>query len=170
MEDMHYCTSCGTELVMKEHADGGPVPFCPACGKYRHPGFSTAVIMIVQDPSRSRILLIRQYGRPHYILVAGYIERGEDAEDAVVREIREELGVKTAAYRFLRSRYFPPTNTLMLNYSVVLETDELRPNGEIDDYAWFSFAEAGRQIRPGSLAEAFLRGYLDGGQYTWPVF
>lgn len=49
--------------------------------------------MIVLDEVQENILLIQQYGRPDYILTAGYINQGEAAEQTVAREIMEELGL-----------------------------------------------------------------------------
>ena len=66
---------------------------------------------------------------------------------------------------FNRSRYFEPTETLMLNYTAVVKDTELHTNAEIDSYAWFSKEEAREKIAHGSLAEIFLNGYLDG---TYP--
>ena len=124
--------------------------------------FNTAVSMIVMNQARDKILLIKQYGRDRYILVAGYVNKGEDAEDAVCREIKEELGLQVTGYRFNRSHYFKPSNTLMLNFTVIVEGEETHPNREIDSYSWFPVSEAKEQIYKGSLAEKFLLGYLDG--------
>ena len=166
---MTHCMQCGAPLVMKKHPqEERDIPFCESCGEYRFPLFNTAVSMIVLNPAHDRILLIKQYGKPFYILVAGYVNQGEDAEDTVVREIAEELGVDVADYRFNHSHYFPPTNTLMLNYTVTLAADELSTNWEIDDCTWFTFSDAEKSIKPGSLAKAFLHGYLNGGDYVWP--
>ena len=82
-----YCTECGTLLVEKELEGEGLVPYCEKCGQYRFPLYNVAVSMIVIDESTGKILLIQQYGRPVYILVAGYVNRGEKLEDAAVREI-----------------------------------------------------------------------------------
>ena len=166
---MAYCSECGTELIMKEHPTEGTVPFCTQCGKYKWPGFNTAVSMVVMDHTREHVLLIRQYGRPFYVLVAGYVNRGEDAEVAVAREIREEIGAEVAEIRFNHSRYFPPSNTLMLNFTAVLRAEDIKINEEVDDYKWFTIEEARKNIKPGSLAEAFLNGYFD-KTYTWPVY
>jgi NAD+ diphosphatase len=65
-------------------------------------------------------------------------------------------------YRFKRSNYFPPSNTLMLTFTAVVEDSEPHPNREIDFYQWFSLKEARDNICKGSLAESFLLGYLDG--------
>lgn len=164
---MPFCAECGTELILKEHQTEGTVPFCEKCGEYRWPGFNTAVSMVVFDHTKEHILLIRQYGRPFYVLVAGYVNKGEDAEDAAVREIREEIGAEVAELGFNHSRYFPPSNTLMLNFTAVLRNEELHTNEEVDDWKWFTIEEARKNVKPHSLAAAFLNGYLD-KTYIWP--
>ena len=131
---MEYCMFCGTKLHDKELEGEGMIPFCDSCGEYRFPVFSTAVSMIVMNRARDRILLIKQYGRDRYILVAGYVNKGEDAEDAVCREIKEELGLRVTEYHFNRSHYFKPSNTLMLNFTAVVEDEEPHPNREIPGF------------------------------------
>ena len=167
--EMNYCMHCGTRLEIRQHENEGAVPYCSGCGAFRYPVYNTAVSMIVMDESKSRVILIRQYGRPHYVLVAGYVNKGEDAEDAVRREVMEELGLTVTSLRFNRSRYFPPTNTLMLNYTVTVSGLEAHPNREVDGWQIFSVDEARENIKPGSLAEAFLKGYFD-GTYSFPVY
>lgn len=159
--EMRYCMECGGRLVMKPHREGGEVPWCGTCGAYRHPVFSTAVIMIVTDRSRERVILIQQYGRAKNILVAGYVDQGESAEETVRRELREELGLEAAEIQYNRSEYLARTNTLMLNFSVAVENDDVHPNGEIDAWDWYSRDEARAAILPGSLAARFLNEYLD---------
>ncbi|MCR5790136.1 MAG: NUDIX domain-containing protein [Lachnospiraceae bacterium] len=163
-KEMQYCLFCGTKLQIRELEGEGMIPFCEKCGEYRFPVFNTAVSMIVTNTDRDKILLIKQYGRDRYILVAGYVNKGEDAEDAVCREIREEMGLRVVEYSFNRSHYFKPSSTLMLNFTAVVEDSEPHPNREIDSYQWFSLKEARDSICKGSLAESFLLGYLD-GQY-----
>ena len=166
--DMNYCMHCGTRLQMKQHDTEGLVPWCESCQAFRYPVFNTAVSLLVMDRSKSKVILIRQYGRPHYILVAGYVNRGEDAEDAARRELREEMALEAVTVQFNHSHYYAPTNTLMLNFTVTVDEEEAHPNWEVDAWRWFSFDEARAAIRPGSLAEAFLLGALD-GTYRFPV-
>ena len=167
--DMNYCMQCGARLERKFHeGEGCEVPWCPACGAYRYPVFNTAVSMIVLNRARDKVLLIRQYGRPFYVLVAGYVNQKEDAEDAVVREVREETGLHVESLRFNRSHYFAPSNTLMLNFTVTVAEETPHANWEVDDWSWFSVDEAQERVKPGSLARAFLRGYFNGGDYEFP--
>ena len=109
-----------------------------------------------------QVLLIKQYGRDSDILVAGYVNKGEDAEDAVRREIREEMDLEMLECHFNRSHYFAPSNTLMLNFTAIVEAGDVHPNPEVDSYKWFSVEEARANIRDKSLAQAFLNGFFDG--------
>lgn len=160
MQETH-CRFCGSRLVEKPLEHEGIVPFCETCGEYRFPGFNVAVSMIVRSPEDGKIVLIRQYGRQDYILVAGYVSKGESAENAVCREVAEELGATVASLCFNQSRYYERSNTLMLNFVCTLESPSLSPNYEIDSYAWFTEAEAMANIKPESLAKAFLAHYLE---------
>ena len=160
--EMNYCMQCGTKLRIREHETEGPTPWCDTCGQFRYPVFNTAVSMIVMNEAKDRVLLIRQYGRPHYVLVAGYVNRGEDAEAAAAREVREEVGMAVTSARFNHSHYFSPSNTLMLNFTVTVAEPEVHANFEVDDWRWFTVEEARRNIKPGSLAQAFLNGYFTG--------
>lgn len=167
--EMKYCMECGTKLEMKYlESDGKEVPYCPKCKDYRFPVFNTAVSMIVMNGNKDKILLIKQYGRDSYILVAGYVNKGEDAEDAVRREVKEEMDLDVKTIHFNHSHYFKPSNTLMLNFTVTVE-GEPHPNEEIDSWYVFSVDEARKNIRRPSLAQAFLDGYLD-KEYHWPEY
>ncbi|GHV97615.1 NTP pyrophosphohydrolase [Lactobacillus nasalidis] len=161
MFELNYCPQCGQKLVKKELPLDGWIPYCENCRDFRFPIFSVAVSMIVMTEARDRVLLIKQYGRDAYVLVAGYVSKGENAEDTCQRELMEELGLKVKSLHFNRSQYFAPSNTLMLNYTVVVDEGEKpRPNDEIDAWSWLDLPEARRQISQGSLAQEFLEGYL----------
>ena len=165
---MNFCMHCGTRLHPKHLEGEGEIPFCDTCGEYRFPVFNTAVSMIVQDQDHAHVLLIQQYGRPSYILVAGYVNRGEDAEHAAVREIGEELDMEVLDLHFNRSRYFPPSNTLMLNFTATVRGNTPHPNAEVDRWQWFTPAQARESIRPNSLARQFLLAWLEDREQSAP--
>ena len=159
---MKYCYECGEKLTERELENEGTVPYCEKCGEYRFPIFSTAVSMIVENPDKTKILLIQQYGRKNNILVAGYVSKGENAENAVVREVMEETGLKVVDMNFNKSEYSEKTNTLMLNYSCRVEDESLAHlnKGEVDKAQWFTHEQACENIKPDSLAQKFLFHYL----------
>ncbi len=161
---MEYCMHCGTKLTEKYLEDEGMIPYCPNCQEFRFPVFNTAVSMIVTNHAHDEICLIKQYNKDSYILVAGYVNKGEDAEDAVCREVKEEMDLDVDEVTFNHSHYYAKSNTLMLNFTAVVKNQDAHPNHEIDSYRWFSVEDARKNIRDGSLAESFLLGYLD---KTW---
>ena len=157
-----HCRKCGAKLIEKEMKNEGIVPYCPECEEYRFPQYNVAVSMIVVNKSKDEILLIQQYGRPSYVLVAGYVNRGESLEDAVRRELKEETGMTVSELKFNRTQFFERSESLMCNFTAFVEDDsEMDPNYEIDKYSWFSREGARENIRPDSLAEFFLNSYLD---------
>lgn len=165
--EMNYCMQCGTRLHLKHHHFEGEVPYCDTCGEFRWPVFNTAVSMIVMNEQKDKVILIRQHHKPVYVLVAGYVNRGEDAEDAARREVMEEMGLTVQSVHFNRSHFYPPTNTLMLNFTVTVAESEAHPNWEVDSWRWFSVEEARANIKPDSVAQGFLNGYFS-GVYKFP--
>ena len=158
----NYCRECGTKLVPKELENEGIVPYCPQCGQFRFPQYNVAVSMIVINEEKDEILLIQQYGKKAYVLVAGYVSRGEALEDAVAREVKEETGMTVSHMKFNRTQFFEKSDTLMCNFTAfVRDASEMDPNYEVDSFAWFTREEARANIRPDSLAEHFLVTYLD---------
>lgn len=157
-----YCHECGSKLTEKELENEGIIPFCPKCNKYHFPMYNVAVSMIVINKETNKILLIKQYGKPFYILVAGYVNRTEQLEHAVAREIKEETGMTISAIKFNRTNFYEPSNVLMCNFTVFVENDkDFFVNEEIDDYNWFTYEEARKYICENSLAAYFLNAYLD---------
>lgn len=159
---MKYCYTCGYKLEMKELEHEGMVPYCEKCKEYRFPIFSTAISMVVLNPTEDKILMIQQYNRPNNILVAGYINKGECAEEALRRELKEEIGRDVLRYRYLKSEYFENTNTLIWNFAVVIDSESLSDisEWEVDQANWFTFEEAKIEVKQNSLAQRFLYNFF----------
>ena len=111
---MSYCVKCGHELIEKENGIDGMVPYCPNCQEFRFPMFNSAVSALVLNPKKDKILLIQQYGHKDNILIAGYVTKGENAKQALFREIKEETGLTISSYEFNDNEYYARTNTYKL--------------------------------------------------------
>lgn len=159
---MAFCSTCGNELQLRYLEHEGEIPFCEHCQEFRFPNFNTAVSMIVLNPTMDKILLIQQYGRPFNILVAGYVDKGEALEEALIRELQEEIGRKVVTYQYMKSEYFDKSNTVICNFAVVIDSEDLSDvsEWEIDAANWFSLEEAKDAVKPASLAQRFLLYYL----------
>ena len=159
---MKYCVECGTKLEIRHLENEGDIPFCPECNQYRFPIFNCAVSMEVLNPDKNKVVLIKQYGRDFNVLVAGYINKGESAENTVKREVKEELGLDVSEITFNKTEYFEPSNTLMINFYCVADSEDLSGiNHEVDSAAWYSFDEAVKEVKQASLAQKFLQNFVD---------
>lgn len=157
-----YCRVYSNKLKERYLENEGLVPYCEKCGEFRFRMFNTAISAIVYNPAGDKILLIQQYGRKDNILVAGYINLGESAEQTLVREIQEELGLEIVNYQFNASEYFSKSNTLMINFACQVSSDDLsNVNEEIDAWHWYSLDEVKTKILHSSLAEKFLITWLN---------
>ncbi len=156
---MDYCYECGEKLIIKELEHEGMIPFCPKCNQYRFPIFSSAVSVIILDKDKKKTLLVKQYHTNKYRLVAGYINKGESAEEALVREMGEELGVKPIEYKLLKTLYFDKSNTLMINFYAVLDNYNVNPNYEIDEYAWVDIEDCEANLAEAKIALQFFKYY-----------
>ena len=99
-----YCPHCGSRLIQKEIGDEGLLPFCEACSVPLWDMFTTSIIAAVVN-EQNEIALLRQgyVSASSYVCVAGVMKMGESAEDTVIREVKEELGLTVEKLHFIRS-------------------------------------------------------------------
>lgn len=153
-----YCSVCGEKLALVVHKQEGLVPYCKNCGEYRFPQFATAVSLVVTNRTKDKVLLAKHLGQEDYILIAGFIKKGETAEKAVTREFKEETKQNVVKYKYMSSRYHEPRNVLMLNFLIIAENGEIIADPEeIEECRWFDLDEALDYVRKNSVAEAFLK-------------
>jgi NAD+ diphosphatase len=90
---------------------------CPTDGSEHFPRTDPAVIMLVTDPE-DRCLLARNAAWPgrRVSILAGFVEPGESAEQAVIREVAEETGITVTNVRYVGSQPWPMPRSLMLGF------------------------------------------------------
>lgn len=157
---MNYCYKCGTKLTQKEcfncGISDGVFPYCENCGEFRFPFFNVAVSSVIFNKDYSKILLIQQYGKPFNILVAGYVNKTETLEQALIREIQEEVNLKVKDFKFNESSYFEKSNSLICNFIVCTENENFELTPEVDLANWFTVKNALKEVKENSLAKYFL--------------
>jgi NAD+ diphosphatase len=148
-----HCPRCGTPT---EVAAGGFVRRCPADDSEHYPRTDPAVIMLVTDASGDRCLLgssARWSGR-RFSTLAGFVEPGESAEAAVVREVFEESGVKITDVAYQGSQPWPFPSSLMLGFTARATEPDAVPQAdgvELLEVRWFSRAEIEAGSADGTL-------------------
>ncbi|WP_214110558.1 NAD(+) diphosphatase [Acrocarpospora catenulata] len=145
-----FCPRCGTRT---EVTAGGHVRVCPQDASQHFPRVDPAVIMAVRDDA-DRILLARgpQWPEGRMSVLAGFVEPGESLEQAVMREVLEEVGVTVTAPRYLGSQPWPFPRSLMLGFFALAAGTELTPDpDEIAEARWFSRTELLAALDSGEL-------------------
>lgn len=132
-----HCTRCGT---VTDVGEAGMVRVCPVDGSLHHPRVDPAVIMSVIDDD-DRLLLAHQARWParRYSTLAGFVEPGESLEQAVAREVFEEVGITVSAATYLGSQPWPFPRSLMLGFMARASSTAITVDGvEIAAAQWFS--------------------------------
>lgn len=111
---MRHCPGCGSVL---EAEMAGWVLRCREEGTEHFPRTDPAVIMAVRDGG-DRLLLARNAHFPSrfHSVLAGFVEPGESLENAVAREVAEEVGVEVEAVEYVGSQPWPFPRSLMLGF------------------------------------------------------
>ena len=156
-----YCTECGNKLELRFLEFEGMIPYCNKCNEYRFQTFNSAVSLLIFNPDMTKTLFVKQYGTDFYRLVAGYVNKGESLEETIYREMGEEIGRIPCKVEYNSSAYFKKSNTLISNYAVVLTSEEIFPNHEIDSYGWIDIKDSREELRRASFSYEFLCKYLD---------
>ncbi|GIH77449.1 NUDIX hydrolase [Planobispora longispora] len=146
-----FCPRCGGRTEVRA---GGHMRVCPDDGSQHFPRVDPAVIMLVHD-DEDRCLLARgpQWPEGRMSVLAGFVEPGESLEQAVIREVAEEVGVRVTAPRYLGSQPWPFPRSLMLGFFARATSTELVPDAEeIAEARWFTRAELADALRSGEVA------------------
>lgn len=146
-----FCANCGAPTRLSK---GGWQRDCGSCSAQHFPRTDPVTIMLVEhsgkdgdegaDRGADRLLLGRQPRFPPrmYSALAGFVEPGETIEEAVAREVWEEVGIRTSGVRYLSSQPWPFPSQLMIGCTSVAQTTDITiDKTELDDARWFTRAE-----------------------------
>ena len=119
--DLHrFCGRCGRETVHSEHERA---ILCPACGNVWYPRISPVVIIAITDGDRILLTRYNRSGYRRHALVAGFVEIGETLEDAVQREVMEEVGLRVKNIRYIESQPWPFSSSLIAGFQADVDGD-----------------------------------------------
>lgn len=156
--------------VVFDPVDGSPVTFSAdgvvavgGQGRRIFPRVDPAVIGLVELSGEERILLGRN-ANPHrgdfFSLIAGYVDPGENLEEAFAREVREETGRRVSSVAYWGSAPWAVSGALMVGFTSLTRDEHpvSETDGELSETRWVSRAELDRLplARPGSIAHAMI--------------
>lgn len=148
---MHYeyCPVCGSELKERDAGDDGQVPYCAHCERYWFDSFSSCVIVMVVNEYDEIVLLRQSYLSDKYeTFVSGYIQPGENAECAALREVFEEVGLTIEHLDFAGTYWFPKKELLMIGFIGHVQKSDFVLSSEVDSASWVAKDDAESRMFP----------------------
>ncbi len=144
-----HCPLCGAATVI---AEAGWSRRCPADDSQHFPRVDPAVIMLVLDDERALLGRQARWQETWFSTLAGFVEPGETLENAVAREVREEVGIEVSASAYRGSQPWPFPSSLMIGFHAQAATTDIAPDrAEIAEARWFTRAELAAACRAGDV-------------------
>ncbi|MDX5372544.1 MAG: NAD(+) diphosphatase [Pseudomonadaceae bacterium] len=130
-----FCGRCGSAT---SQVPGERCMRCPACGLDSYARISPSMIVLVSRGDEVLLARSPRFVPGIYSTLAGFVEPGESAEECVIREVREEVGVEVGNLQYLGSQGWPFPHSLMLGFHAEYVGGEIVPQAdEIEDARWF---------------------------------
>ncbi|HOV90401.1 MAG TPA: NAD(+) diphosphatase [Syntrophorhabdaceae bacterium] len=131
-----FCSRCGSRTKDKDRLRAKE---CPDCGLVIFPRISPAIIVLVEKEGKILLAKAVRFKEDIYSILAGFVEPGETLEEAVEREVREEVGIEIKNIRYFGSQPWPFPDSLMIGFLAKYKSGRIKiDKEEIVDARWFS--------------------------------
>lgn len=131
-----FCGQCGTPTKTSSVERAKE---CPICGLLHFPRLSPAIIVLVERGQELLLARSRHFLPGMYSVLAGFVEPGETLEEAVVREVKEEVGLTVKEIKYFGSQPWPFPHSLMIGFTAKYAGGEISlQDPEIEDAGWFT--------------------------------
>jgi NAD+ diphosphatase len=154
-----FCGRCGAPMEAKatERAK-----LCPRCGLHHFPRLAPAIIVLVERGHTLLLARSRHFTKGMYSVIAGFVEPGETLEEAVIREVREEVGISIRDIKYFGSQPWPFPHSLMVGFTAAYEGGEIvLDDPEIEDAGWFTRDNLPPLPGKISIARKLIDGFLE---------
>jgi NAD+ diphosphatase len=130
-----FCGACGSATA---RMSGERCFKCGNCGHMAYPRISPAMMVLIRKGDSVLLALHTQAAVKRFVPLAGFLEAGESIEEAVHREVFEEVGLRVQNLRYFGSQSWPFPHSLMIAFTADYLDGEIRtdPN-EILEARWF---------------------------------
>ncbi len=163
-----YCGRCGDPTRDKKDERA---KICFACGLINYPRVTPAIIVAVIRGETILLASSTRFRSNFYSVLAGFVEPGENLEDCVQREIKEEVGLAVQNIRYFGSQPWPFPNSLMVGFTAEYKHGEISIDAsEIIHADWFSNRNLpqipGKQTIARQLIDWFVKTHTRSGFET----
>ena len=154
-----YCGKCGAKMI--KHATERAME-CTSKDNLVYPKIAPCIIVLVTKGEDLLLAHNKNFPGKFYSTLAGFIEAGETAEEAISREIFEEVNINIKDPTYFGSQSWPFPSQLMLGYHAEYSSGEIKPDGqEIDIAQWFHYKSlpqtpSGKISISGRLIESYV--------------
>lgn len=157
--DHQFCGRCGNR-TMDHQRDRARR--CDVCQIDYYPRLSPCVIMLIAKGEECLLAKHVKAKGNWYSTLAGFIEPGESAENAVHREVAEEVGIQIHNLRFFTSQPWPFPGQLMLGFFAdYLDGDIVIDDEEIIDAQWWHYSRLPEVPAAGTLSGKLIQHFVD---------
>ena len=154
-----FCGRCGAKNQLDEK---DMMLKCPKCGQVHYPRIAPAIIVAIRNKGKLLMAQHSYHDTIRYALIAGFVEPGESVEEAVHREVSEEVGIKIKNLKYMKSQSWPFPNSLMLGFTAEYESGEIKVDGdEIVRAKWFGKDEIIRYSSDISISDWLVQNFID---------
>jgi NAD+ diphosphatase len=155
-----HCGCCGT--AMQPHATGEMAQVCPACAHTAYPRINPCVIVAIRRDNTILLARAQRFTVPMFSLIAGFVEVGETLEQAVHREVLEEVGIKIHNLHYMGSQPWPFPSNLMIGFTAEYLSGELvLQEDEIAEADYFPIDQLPLIPPQGSIAHSLVQHSID---------
>ena len=156
--DHRFCGRCGQPMRADQRERAMR---CDPCGTINYPRIAPCVIVLVTRGEELLLARNANFPGPMYSTLAGFIEAGETAEETLVREVKEEVGVDIHNLQYFRSQSWPFPNQLMLGFFAdYAGGDIVCDQEEIVDAQWFHYRDLPMVPPPSSVSGQLIQHYI----------
>ena len=135
---------------------------CPSCGQNHYPRIAPAIIVAIRKDDKLLMAKHSYHDTIKFALIAGFVEPGESIEEAVHREVLEEVGVKIKNLKYMKSQSWPFPNSLMLGFTAEYDSGDIKVDGdEIVKAKWFKKDEIIRYPSDISISDWLVQNFID---------
>lgn len=153
-----FCGVCGS--AMRRKTDISRV--CTRCGREIWPELQPAMVVLVTRGDKALLVRAKNFKRPFFALVAGFVETGETLEECVRREVREETSLEIKDIRYVGSQSWPFPGQLMTGFTAEYASGELQfTDGELADGGFYSRDNLPQLPTHPSLSRAIIDAWIE---------